>query len=126
MEINLGASPTLQPLRPGPLTDPQQVAGAEETRATFRTFVGEAFFGQLLKSMRSTQGKPAYFHGGRAEEVFRGQFDQQLAQHMTEASAATIADPMFAQQVPAQAALLQEQDAASRPAPVELLQLRRR
>jgi Rod binding domain-containing protein len=62
--------------------------------------VGEAFFGQMIKAMRSTVGKPAYFHGGRAEEVFQGQLDQQLAQHLTEASAARFAEPMFERQFP--------------------------
>ena len=33
----------------------------------------------MLKAMRSTVDKPAYFHGGQAEEVFRSQLDQHLA-----------------------------------------------
>jgi flagellar protein FlgJ len=85
----------------------QQREGAEEVRDTFRQFVGEAFFGQMLKAMRSTQGKPAYFHGGHAEEVFQGQLDQIMSERMTEVSADKIADPMFRQQFPAQAAVLE-------------------
>jgi peptidoglycan hydrolase FlgJ len=50
--------------------------------------------------MRSTVGKPAYFHGGRGEEVFQGQLDQQMAQHLTEATAAKFAEPLFEQQFP--------------------------
>lgn len=69
-------------------------------REQFTQFVGEAFFGQMLKSMRATVGKPAYFHGGRAEEVFQGQLDQQLSEHLTEASAARFAEPMFERQFP--------------------------
>jgi len=72
----------------------------DELRERFTQFVGEAFFGQMIKAMRSTVGKPAYFHGGRAEEVFQGQLDQQLAQHLTEASAARFAEPMFERQFP--------------------------
>ena len=72
----------------------------DELRERFTQFVGEAFFGQMIKAMRSTVGKPAYFHGGRAEEVFQGQLDQQLAQHLTEASAERFADPMFERQFP--------------------------
>jgi Rod binding domain-containing protein len=71
-----------------------------ELREQFTQFVGEAFYGQMLKAMRATVGKPAYFHGGRAEEVFQGQLDQQLAEHLTEASAAKFAEPMFEQQFP--------------------------
>lgn len=66
-----------------------------ELREAFDGFVGETFFGQMLASMRKTVGKPAYFYGGRAEEIFRGQLDQQLAQEMTKASANTFTGPMF-------------------------------
>jgi hypothetical protein len=73
---------------------------ANELREQFTQFAGEAFFGQMIKAMRSTVGKPAYFHGGRAEEVFQGQLDQQLAEHLTEESAARFAEPMFERQFP--------------------------
>jgi Rod binding domain-containing protein len=72
----------------------------QELREKFSQFVGETFFGQMLKSMRATVGKPAYFHGGRAEEAFQGQLDQTLSQHMTKASASRFADPMFERQFP--------------------------
>jgi Rod binding domain-containing protein len=102
----------VRPLKPSATTAQQRVAEAQKVQETFRTFVGEAFFGQLIKAMRSTQGKPAYFDGGQAEKVFRGQLDQALAQEMTEASADQIADPLFRQQFPRQAALLDEQSRA--------------
>lgn len=66
-----------------------------ELRNAFDTFVGEVFFGQMLSSMRKTVGKPAYFHGGRGEEVFQGQLDQVLAGKLTEASASQFTGPMF-------------------------------
>jgi Rod binding domain-containing protein len=72
----------------------------EELRQQFTQFVGETFYGQMIKSMRSTVGKPAYFHGGRGEEVFQGQLDQQFAEHMTAATAEDFAEPMFEQQFP--------------------------
>jgi Rod binding domain-containing protein len=72
----------------------------EELREQFTQFVGEAFYGQMLKAMRSTVGKPAYFHGGRAEEVFQGQLDQQMSEHLTKASADKLAEPMFERQFP--------------------------
>ena len=86
-------SATTMPLQPQPLEVPPALArenaygvieaagpGEGELRETFQQFVGEAFFGQLMKAMRSSVGKPAYFHGGRAEEVFQGQLDQLLAE----------------------------------------------
>jgi hypothetical protein len=75
-------------------------AGGERLREAFTQFVGETFYGQMIKAMRSTVGKPAYFDGGRAEEVFRGQLDQALAEHMTEASADRFTEPMFRHQFP--------------------------
>lgn len=64
-------------------------------RQVFDEFVGEAFFSQMLKSMRSTVGKVPYFDGGRAEEMFTQQLDQTLTKEMTKASAHQIADPMY-------------------------------
>lgn len=79
-----------------PLTD-RLTAGApdEPLRDAFRDFVGQTLFGQMLASMRSTVGKPAYFHGGRGEEIFSQQLDQVLVERITEASASTVADPMY-------------------------------
>jgi flagellar protein FlgJ len=72
----------------------------EELKEKFTQFVGETFYGQMIKAMRSTVGKPAYFYGGRGEDVFQGQLDQQLAQHLTEATAETFAKPLFNHQFP--------------------------
>lgn len=80
----------------------------DELKEKFTQFVGETFFGQMIKSMRSTVGKPAYFYGGQAEEAFQGQFDQKLAEHLTKASADKFAEPLFRRQFPQ----LAEQDAA--------------
>ena len=66
-----------------------------ELRKAFDAFVGETFFGQLLHSMRKTVGKPAYFNGGRAEEIFQQQLDQVLAKNISESSADKFSGPMF-------------------------------
>jgi peptidoglycan hydrolase FlgJ len=70
-------------------------AGDDKLRETFRQFVGEAVFTQLISSMRKTVQEPAYFHGGQAEKTFQAQLDQQLAQEITKSSADKFADPMF-------------------------------
>lgn len=70
-------------------------APQDPLRDAFRDFVGQTLFGQMMSSMRSTVGKPAYFHGGRAEEIFSEQLDRVMVEQITEASAATLADPMF-------------------------------
>ena len=98
----------LRSLRPGPQDPQEQRANASEVRDAYRQFVGTTFYGQMLKAMRSTLGKPAYFHGGRGEEVFRNQLDQQLADQLTAATADQVADPMFRHQFPELAAVLDE------------------
>jgi hypothetical protein len=72
----------------------------DEVREKFTQFVGEAFYGQMFKAMRSTVGKPAYFHGGRAEEAFQGQLDQTMAEQLTKTTASKFAEPMFERQFP--------------------------
>ena len=66
-----------------------------ELREAFGSFVGQTLFGQLLAAMRKTVGKPAYFHGGRAEEIFQQQLDQVLAEKISDASVEKFSDPMF-------------------------------
>jgi hypothetical protein len=64
-------------------------------RKAFDSFVGEVFYGQMLRAMRQSLGKPAYFHGGRGEEIFQSQLDQVLTERMAKSSASAIAAPMF-------------------------------
>ncbi|PQO35390.1 rod-binding protein [Blastopirellula marina] len=79
------------------LNAPVPAAEQLEVREKFDQFVGESLFGQMLKSMRKTLDKPAYFHGGRGEEVFQSQLDQLLVQKLSEASAQELSGPMFEQ-----------------------------
>lgn len=66
-----------------------------ELRGAFDSFVGEVFYGQMLKAMRKSTGKPAYFHGGRTEEIFTQQLDQILAEKLSTTSAHGLSGPMF-------------------------------
>ncbi|MEM1303506.1 MAG: rod-binding protein [Planctomycetota bacterium] len=91
---------------PAPSDD--QVADAERLRDAFTQFVGTTVFGQMLSSMRSTVGEPAYFHGGQAEKAFQGQLDQAIADEMTRSGASPFADNLFARQFPAAAATLEQ------------------
>ncbi len=79
---------------PTPLNS-QTPAEKAELRKAFDDFVGQTFFGQLLQTMRKSVGKPAYFHGGRAEEVFQTQLDQVLVEEISAASADKLTGPMF-------------------------------
>ena len=69
-----------------------------ELEAAFTDFVGQTFYGQMLRAMRSSLGKPAYVHGGQAEEIFQTQLDQVLAKKMSDQTGAQFAKPMFARQ----------------------------
>jgi flagellar protein FlgJ len=69
--------------------------GDSEVRKRFDEFVGQTFFSQLISQMRKTVDKPAYFDGGRAEEIFQGQLDQMLTEKMTQASGDRFSGPMF-------------------------------
>jgi Rod binding domain-containing protein len=64
-------------------------------REAFDSFVGETFYSQMLKAMRKLTGKPPYFHGGQAEEIFRTQLDQTLAQNLAKSTAHQFTGPMF-------------------------------
>jgi peptidoglycan hydrolase FlgJ len=85
----------------------------DELREKFTQFVGETFYGQMIKSMRSTVGKAAYFDGGQAEKAFQGQLDQQLAEHLTKATAEKFAKPLFNRQFPQLAAQEAAKNSAS-------------
>ena len=104
-----------------------RTASPAEVREVFTEFVGQTFFTQLIKSMRSMQQKPAYFDGGRAEKVFQSQLDQTLAEKMTQVSADQLANTMFARQFPRLAAQLEKDPSSSDPDGLAALeQLRRR
>ncbi len=66
-----------------------------EVEQAFQDFVGQTFFAEMIKAFRSTQQPSAYFHGGRAEEIFQGQFDQTMAEELSDSSAQQISEPMF-------------------------------
>ncbi|MBI3464527.1 MAG: rod-binding protein [Planctomycetes bacterium] len=92
----LSAASTVAPLTT-PIPEPPKAAAGDDraVREAFDSFVGEAFYGQMLKAMRKTLGKPAYFHGGQAEEIFQGQLDQVLSEKLTAAGAKSITEPMY-------------------------------
>jgi Rod binding domain-containing protein len=86
------------------------VEQARRVRDVFQEFVGETFYRQMLKSMRESVGKPAYFHGGRGEEVFTNQFDQVLSESLSKANGSEFSNGMFAHAFPHLAAVLKEAD----------------
>jgi hypothetical protein len=73
----------------------QNLPAGDKLKDAFQDFVGQTFFSEMIKAFRSTQQPSAYFNGGRAEEIFQGQFDQVLSEELSESSAEKIANPMY-------------------------------
>ncbi len=97
INADLPSAPAMYAAQNAPAKKPDLAGEAQnpELRKAFDDFVGETVFGQLLHSMRKTVGKPAYFNGGRAEEIFQQQLDQVLAKKISESSADKFSGPMF-------------------------------
>jgi Rod binding protein. len=70
-------------------------AASPQFREAFTDFVGQTFFGELLKQMRASVDKPAFFHGGMGEDIFQSQLDQVLVERMTDASGSSFSGPML-------------------------------
>lgn len=66
----------------------------------FDQFVGDTFFRQMLKSMRSGTGKPAFLHGGQAEEIFQSQLDELMITDLVKATKDSFSADLFKQQFP--------------------------
>ena len=61
----------------------------------FQDFFAGTFYKQMFQSLRKMHSKPAYFHGGRAEEMFQSQMDQQVAEDLAREQGSSFSDPMF-------------------------------
>lgn len=68
---------------------------ALQVREKFQDFAAGTFYKEMLKSLRSGQKHSKYFYGGQAEEIFRGQLDQQIAEDMAHQHGGAFADPLF-------------------------------
>jgi peptidoglycan hydrolase FlgJ len=97
MQINPNQLVSPQPTGLAALNAPisKKTGKSDELRESFDSFVGEAFYGQMIKSMHKMHDKPAFMYGGRAEEAFQSQLDQTLAEQMTKANAHSFTDSMY-------------------------------
>ncbi|MBW3542028.1 MAG: rod-binding protein [Planctomycetes bacterium] len=69
--------------------------GDERLREVFQGFVAGTFYQQMLKALRQTHGRPAYLHGGRAEEIFQARLDQHVAEDLAANSGRAFSDELF-------------------------------
>src|SRR3990172_10102476 len=71
-------------------------SGKELTeREAFQSAVAGTFFKLMIKSMHKMHGKPAYFHGGQAEEMFQGQMDQVFSENFARSNGASLTDALY-------------------------------
>ncbi len=58
-------------------------------------FVGNVFYGTLMKEIQESSTKSEYLRGGRGEDIFRGQLNMELARRMGQAPDDPIANRLF-------------------------------
>lgn len=74
-----------------PIDDPRY----GELKKVFNEFTAGTFYREMLAAMRKGTGKPAYFDGGQAEEIFRGELDRQIADRLVEQHGEQFSKPLF-------------------------------
>jgi Rod binding domain-containing protein len=73
-------------------TPPIVGANQKELFKTAQKWVGQTFFGTLLKQMHESPFKSDLFSGGRGGEAFSTLYDQHLAERMARASGRPLAN----------------------------------
>ena len=77
----------------------QKFSGTQKLETTlhqaFQDFFAGTFYKQMFQSLRKMHSKPAYFHGGNAEEMFQSQMDQEVAENLARDQGSSFSDPMF-------------------------------
>ena len=74
---------------------PIDASRAAELKKVFNQFAAGTFYREMLEAMRKGTGKPAYFDGGQAEEIFRGELDRQIADRLVEQHGEQFSKPLF-------------------------------
>lgn len=68
---------------------------AAALRRSTGEFVGDIFYGTLLRQMQKSGFKTKYMSGGRAEEAFQGQLAQVLAKRIGRSGNDPVANRLF-------------------------------
>lgn len=69
-----------------------QLLRQKQVRESAQTWVGQTFFGEMLKQMRKSPWKSELFGGGRGGEVFNEMLDGILAQRMSKGAGGKLVD----------------------------------
>lgn len=78
-----------------PQLSPEAIEARESLRRHAGEFVGNIFYGTLLKELQNTTLKSELFHGGRGEEAFRGMLNMELARRMGQSPGDPIANRIY-------------------------------
>lgn len=73
----------------------QRGNGPITQKQAFQEAVGGLFYAQMIKALRQGVGKPAYIHGGQAEEMFQEQMDQQVASNFARTHSAGFVEELY-------------------------------
>ena len=84
------------PVSPGS----SQPHSREEVKRLYQQSIGGTFFRQMMKALRSSTGKAAYFNGGQPEKIFQSQLDELMIVKLSETSGGIFSDAIFDQQFP--------------------------
>lgn len=66
-----------------------------ELKKVFNEFTAGTFYREMLAAMRKGTGKPAYFDGGQAEEIFRGELDRHIADDLVKRHGEAFSAPLY-------------------------------
>lgn len=64
-------------------------------REAFQSAVAGTFFKMMLKSLHKMHDKPAYFHGGQAEEAFQNRMNELLAEDFARTHGAPLVESLY-------------------------------
>lgn len=67
----------------------------EALREVVSEVVGITFFAQMLKIAHNSALKGEFGHGGRGEQVFRGQLDMELARRVGRATRSGLSEALY-------------------------------
>ena len=74
-----------------------RAADQSELKKVFNEFTAGTFYREMLGALRKSSSKPAYFHGGHAEDVFRAELDRHIADDLAEQHGDAFAGPLYDQ-----------------------------
>jgi peptidoglycan hydrolase FlgJ len=66
-----------------------------ELKKVFTEFAAGSFYREMLSALRKSHGRPAYFDGGQAEQIFRAEMDRHIADDLAARHGEAFAGPLF-------------------------------